>query len=150
MSHSRNSTTTNKLSNTLFNPNHSKHHQIQLQALSIIMLLLILSPNNQLTHIGPPRTGSRGPTRTSPLTAHQAPWFVHRGKHATTQPLCFIEKTLEGGRSQDELTPWSDPCYARGLKGSWTHKETKYMVTWRWRIDRILGGIRIKRNLFRP
>ena len=31
MSHSRTSTTTNILSNTLFNTNHSKHHQIQLQ-----------------------------------------------------------------------------------------------------------------------
>ena len=32
MSHSRTSTTTNILSNTLLNTNHSKHHQIQLQA----------------------------------------------------------------------------------------------------------------------
>ena len=48
MSHSRTSTTTNILSNTLLNPNHSKHHQIQLQALSIIMLLLILSSNKHI------------------------------------------------------------------------------------------------------
>ena len=48
MSHSRNSTTTNILSNTLLNTNHSKHHQIQLQALSTIMLLLILSPNKHI------------------------------------------------------------------------------------------------------
>ena len=48
MSHSRTSTTTNILSNTLLNPNHSKHHQIQLQALSTIMLLLILSPNKHI------------------------------------------------------------------------------------------------------
>ena len=48
MSHSRISTTTNILSNTLLNPNHSKHHQIQLQALSTIMLLLIISPNKYI------------------------------------------------------------------------------------------------------
>ena len=48
MSHSRTSTTTNILSNTLLNTNHSKHHQIQLQALSTIMLLLILSPNKHI------------------------------------------------------------------------------------------------------
>jgi len=30
------------------NTNHSKHHQIQLQALSTIMLLLILSPNEHI------------------------------------------------------------------------------------------------------
>ena len=46
MGHSITSTTTNILSNTLLNPNHSKHHQIQLQALSIIMLLLIIFPIN--------------------------------------------------------------------------------------------------------
>ena len=46
MSHSRISTTTNILNNTLLNTNHSKHHQIQLQALSIIMLLLIIFPIN--------------------------------------------------------------------------------------------------------
>ena len=38
MSHSRTSTTTNILSNTFLNPNHSKHHQKQLHALSTIML----------------------------------------------------------------------------------------------------------------
>ena len=48
MSHSRTSTTTNILRNTLLNTNHSKHHQIQLQALSTIMLLLILSPNKHI------------------------------------------------------------------------------------------------------
>ena len=48
MSHSRTSTTTNILSNTLLNTNHSKHHQIQLQALSTIMLLLILSSNKHI------------------------------------------------------------------------------------------------------
>ena len=48
MSHSRTSTITNILSNTLLNTNHSKHHQIQLQALSTIMLLLILSPNEHI------------------------------------------------------------------------------------------------------
>ena len=48
MSHSRTSTTTNILSNTLLNTNHSKHHQIQLQALSTIILLLILSPNKHI------------------------------------------------------------------------------------------------------
>ena len=48
ISHSRTSTTTNILSNTLLNTNHSKHHQIQLQALSRIMLLLILFPNKHI------------------------------------------------------------------------------------------------------
>ena len=48
MSHSRTSATTNILINTLLNTNHSKHHQIQLQALSTIMLLLILSPNEHI------------------------------------------------------------------------------------------------------
>ena len=48
MSHSRTSATTNILINTLLNTNHSKHHQIQLQALSTIMLLLILSPNKHI------------------------------------------------------------------------------------------------------
>ena len=48
MSHSRTSTTTNILSNTLLNTNHSKHPQIQLQALSTIMLLLIISPNKHI------------------------------------------------------------------------------------------------------
>ena len=48
MSHSRTSTTTNILSNTLLNTNQSKHHQIQLQALSTIMLLLILSLNKHI------------------------------------------------------------------------------------------------------
>ena len=48
MSHSRTSTTTNLLSNTLLNTNHSKHHQINLQALSTIMFLLILSPNKHI------------------------------------------------------------------------------------------------------
>ena len=48
MSHSRTSTTINILSNTLLNPNHSKHHQINLQALSTIMLLLILFPNKHI------------------------------------------------------------------------------------------------------
>ena len=48
MSHSRTSTTTNILRNTLLNTNCSKNHQIQLQALSMIMLLLILSPNKHI------------------------------------------------------------------------------------------------------
>ena len=48
MSHSKTSTTTNILSNTLLNTNHSKHHQIQLQVLSTIMLLLILSSNKHI------------------------------------------------------------------------------------------------------
>ena len=48
MSHSRTSTTTNILSNTLLNPNPSKHHQIQSQALSTVMLLLIIFPNKQI------------------------------------------------------------------------------------------------------
>ena len=48
MSHSRTSTTTNILSNTLLNTNHSKHHQIQLQVLSTIILLLILFPNKHI------------------------------------------------------------------------------------------------------
>jgi hypothetical protein len=33
------------------------------------------------------------------------------------QPLRFLEKTLEGERSQDELAPRSDPCYVWGLRG---------------------------------
>ena len=45
MSHSRTSTTANILSNTLLNPNHSKHHQIQLQALSTIMLFMLTITN---------------------------------------------------------------------------------------------------------
>jgi hypothetical protein len=53
------------------------------------------------------------------------------------QPLRFIKKTLEGGRPQDELTPRLDPRYARGLRGSWTRKETEYTVAYQWRIDRI-------------
>ena len=48
MSHSRTSMTSNILSNTLLNTNHSKHHHIQLQALSTIMLLLILSSNKHI------------------------------------------------------------------------------------------------------
>jgi hypothetical protein len=36
-------------------------------------------------------------------------------KHGTAQPLYFFEKTLKGERSQDELTPRSDPCYVWGL-----------------------------------
>ena len=48
MSHLRTSTTTNVLSNTLLNTKHSKHDQIQLQALSTIILLLILSPNKHI------------------------------------------------------------------------------------------------------
>ena len=48
MSHSRTSTTTNILSNNLLNPNHSKHHQIQLQALSTIILSLILFPDKHI------------------------------------------------------------------------------------------------------
>ena len=48
MSHSRTSTITNILSNTLLNTNHSKHHKIQLQTLSTIMHLLIISPNKHI------------------------------------------------------------------------------------------------------
>ena len=48
--------------------------------------------------------------------------------------------------SQRRADPRSDPCYAWGLKESWTRKETERVVAVRRRTDRILG-IGIEKNL---
>ena len=61
--------------------------------------------DHQLTHARPPRTGSRGPTRTSPLIAHRAPCFVHRGKtwHGLA-PLFYRKKRLRDDDHKDDPT----------------------------------------------
>ena len=56
---------------------------------------------HQLTHAGPPRTGSQGPTRTSPLNSSPSTMF---------RP------------SQRRANPRPDPCYARGLEESWADR----------------------------
>ena len=48
---------------------------------------------------------------------------------ARLSPSVLSKKMHEGGQLQDELTPRLDPCYARGLEGSWTRKETEYVIT---------------------
>ena len=54
-------------------------------------------------------------------------------KRGTAQPLRFIEKTLEGRRSQRRADPRPDPYYARGLEESWTRKKTKRAIAVRRR-----------------
>jgi hypothetical protein len=48
---------------------------------------------------------------------------------AWLSPSVLSKKTLEGGRPQDELTRQPNHRCARGLRGSWTLKETEYVST---------------------
>ena len=52
----------------------------------------------------------------------------HRGKWRQLNPS-GCGKHGWGDNHKDELTPRPDPYNARGLKGSWTRKETEYAVT---------------------
>jgi hypothetical protein len=65
--------------------------------------------------------------------------------HDSAHP--FYQKALEERRSQDELTPQSDPCYAWGL-GGWTRKEAKYAVAYERWIGQILGRGRNQEESF--
>ena len=62
------------------------------------------------------------------------------------QPLRFIEKTLEGGRSKNELTPRLDPYDGWGLEESWTHTKTEHTVI----EQQTPKGVKIRKDLFSP
>ena len=54
-------------------------------------------------------------------------------------PSVYRKKCLRDDDHKDELSPRPDPYNVRGLKGSWTRKETKRAVAVRWQTGRILG-----------